>query len=56
LRVEVVRLRAALDEATNWRWTDEPPPAQVVARCEAALGITDEIPAAAPAELVAVED
>jgi hypothetical protein len=42
LRVEVVRLRAALEEAMNWRWTDEPPPAEVVSRCEAAAGVTDE--------------
>ena len=45
LRVEVVRLRAALAEAMEWGWADALPPAEVVARCETALGLTDEIPA-----------
>ena len=45
LRVEIVRLRAALAEAMDWGWADALPPAEVVARCETALGITDEIPA-----------
>jgi hypothetical protein len=44
--LRIVRLRAALADAMEWRWSGEPPPADVVSRCEAALGITDEIPAA----------
>ena len=43
-RVEIVRLRAALAEAMDWGWADALPPAEVVARCEAALGITDDVP------------
>ena len=46
LRVEIVRLRAALAEAMDWGWTDALPPAEVVERCEVALGISDELPAA----------
>jgi hypothetical protein len=44
LRVEIVRLRAALAEAMEWGWADALPPAEVVARCETALGLTDDIP------------
>ena len=44
LRVEIVRLRATLAEAMEWGWADALPPAEVVARCEAALGLTDDVP------------
>ena len=43
-RVEIVRLRAALAEAMEWGWADALPPAEVVARCETALGLTDDVP------------
>jgi hypothetical protein len=42
LRGELVRLRAALAEAMDWRWGDDPPPADVVERLEVALGLPEE--------------
>jgi hypothetical protein len=42
LRREIVRLRAALAEAMDWSWGNEPPPADVVERLEVALGLPDE--------------
>jgi hypothetical protein len=42
LRREIVRLRAALAEAMDWRWGNDPPPAEVVERLEVALGLPDE--------------
>jgi hypothetical protein len=56
LRVEIVRLRAALADAMEWSWSSEPPPVEVVARCEAALGIIDELPAPYLAEHVGTPD
>jgi hypothetical protein len=56
LRVQVVRLRAALADAMDRRWSGAPPPADVVSRCEAALGITDEVPAAYFEERVSTTD
>ena len=44
LRATITRLRAALTEAMDWGWADAFPPAEVVARCEAPLGITDDVP------------
>jgi len=40
LRERIVELREALREAMGWNWlTDEPPPpAEIVAMCEKALG------------------
>jgi hypothetical protein len=37
LRREVVRLRAALAEAMDWNWGNEPPPADVVERLKSCL-------------------
>ena len=42
LRREIVRLRAALAEAMDWKWGNEPPPAEVVERLEVALGLPEE--------------
>ena len=42
LRREVVRLRAALAEAMDWNWGNEPPPADVVERLEVVLGLPEE--------------
>ena len=42
LRREIVRLRAALAEAMDWKWGDDPPPAAVVERLEVVLGLPDE--------------
>jgi hypothetical protein len=56
LGIEIVRLRAALADAMDWSWTGQPPPAEVVARCEAALGITDEVPAPYTARCVSSTD
>ena len=42
LRREIVRLRAALAEAMDWSWGNDPPPADVVERLEVALGLPDE--------------
>ena len=43
LRRELGRVRAALVESMDWGWSVYFPPDEVVARCEAALGITDTI-------------
>ena len=43
LRRELDRVRAALVESMDWGWSVYFPPYEVVARCEAALGITDTI-------------
>jgi hypothetical protein len=43
LRAELARVRAALIESMDWGWSVYFPPDAVVARCEAALGITDAI-------------
>jgi hypothetical protein len=43
LRRELGRVRAALVESMDWGWSVYFPPDEVVARCEAALGITDAI-------------
>jgi hypothetical protein len=43
LRRELGRVRAALVESMDWGWSVYVPPDEVVARCEAALGITDAI-------------
>jgi hypothetical protein len=43
LRLELGRVRAALVESMDWGWSVYFPPREVVARCEAALGITDTI-------------
>ena len=43
LRRELGRVRAALVESMDWGWSVYFPPDEVVARCEAALGITDSI-------------
>jgi hypothetical protein len=43
LRTELGRVRAALVESMDWGWSVYIPPDEVVARCEAALGLTDTI-------------
>ena len=43
LHRELGRVRAALVESMDWGWSVYFPPYEVVARCEAALGITDTI-------------
>ena len=43
LHVELGRVRAALVESMDWGWSVYFPPHRVVARCQAALGITDTI-------------
>ena len=43
LRRELCRVRAALVESMDWGWSVYFPPDEVLARCEAALGITDAI-------------
>ena len=43
LRRELGRVRAALVESMDWGWSVYIPPDEVVARYEAALGITDTI-------------
>jgi hypothetical protein len=43
LRATITRLRAALAESMEWDWASESPPADVNAKCEAAL--TDDTPA-----------
>jgi len=43
LRRELGRVRAALVESMDWGWSVYFPPDEVVARCEAALGIADTI-------------
>jgi hypothetical protein len=43
LRRELGRVRAALVESMEWGWSVYIPPDEVVARFEAALGITDTI-------------
>ena len=40
---ELGRVRAALVESMDWGWSVYFPPDEVVARCEAALGLTDTI-------------
>ena len=40
---ELGRVRAALVESMDWGWSVYFPPDKVVARCEAALGLTDTI-------------
>jgi hypothetical protein len=42
LRREIIRLRAALADAMDWRWGNEPPPVEVVERLEVALGLPQE--------------
>jgi hypothetical protein len=42
LRRQIVRLRAALAEAMDWRWGNDPPPADVIDRLEVVLGLPDE--------------
>lgn len=39
LRATITRLRAALAESMEWGWSSDPPPPEVLARREAALGI-----------------
>ena len=43
LRRELGRVRAALVESMDWGWSVYIPPDEVVARYEAALGLTDTI-------------
>ena len=43
LCIELGRVRAALVESMDWGWSVYFPPDEVVARCEAALGLTDTI-------------
>jgi hypothetical protein len=43
LRRELGRVRAALVESMDWGWSVYVPPDEVVARCEAALALTDTI-------------
>jgi len=43
LRNELGRVRSALVESMDWGWSVYFPPDEVVARCEAALGLTDAI-------------
>jgi hypothetical protein len=45
LRSTIFRLRAALEEAMlyNWSPANDPPPVATVVRCEAALGVTEEV-------------
>ena len=43
LRRELGRVRAALVESMDWGWSVYIPPDEIVARFEAALGITDTI-------------
>ena len=43
LRRELGRVRAALLESMDWGWSVYIPPDEVIARFEAALGITDTI-------------
>ena len=40
---ELGRVRAALVESMDWGWSVYFPPDEVIARCEAALGIADAI-------------
>lgn len=50
LRSTIFRLRAALEEAMlyNWSPANDPPPVAIVVRCEAALGVTEEVLADQP--------
>jgi hypothetical protein len=43
LRRELARVRAALVESMDWGWSVYIPPDEVIARCQAALGITAAI-------------
>jgi hypothetical protein len=42
LRRKIVQLRDALAEAMDWRWGNDPPPADVIDRLEVVLGLPDE--------------